>query len=238
VLAHALGLNHRMWAPILPHLPPSLRIIRFDMRGHGHSAVPPAPYGMGALVRDLETLLEALEIRDAVILGLSLGGFVAQGLAVKRLDLVRGLILSNTAARIGHPGLWQARIQDVEQGGMDAVAEGILSRWFARGFLQGPDVAPWRAMLLDTPAEGYAGCCAAISGTDFYTPTSGLRLPTLGIAGSEDRATPPDLVRETTGLIPGAEFALLRRAGHIPPADQPKPYADLITGFLKRIGHT
>jgi 3-oxoadipate enol-lactonase len=92
-------------------------------------------------------------------------------------------------------------------------------------------------MLVRQPAEGYAGCCAAIAGTDFYTPTSGLRLPTLGIAGSEDGASPPDLVRETVDLIHGSKFELIRRAGHLPCVEKPAEYAALLTTFLKETGH-
>ena len=81
------------------------------------------------------------------------------------------------------------------------------------------------------------GCCAAISGTDFYTPTSGLRLPTLGIAGCEDGSTPPDLVRETVDLIPGSQFHLIRKAGHLPCVEKPTEYARVLTDFLRSVGH-
>jgi 3-oxoadipate enol-lactonase len=92
-------------------------------------------------------------------------------------------------------------------------------------------------MLARTPAEGYAGCCAAIAGTDFYTPTSGLTLPTLGIAGTEDGSTPPDLVRETVDLIKGSRFELIRGVGHLPCVEKPEQYAALLTQFLKDVGH-
>ena len=85
--------------------------------------------------------------------------------------------------------------------------------------------------------SGYIGCAMAISGTDFFTPTSGLRLPALGIAGSEDDATPADLVRETVDLIPGSKTVVMRRAGHLPCVEDPKTYADHLTTFLKEIGH-
>jgi len=91
--------------------------------------------------------------------------------------------------------------------------------------------------LVQQAADGYNGCSAAISGTDFFTPTSGLRLPTLGIAGSEDGATPPDLVRETVDLIPGSQFRLIRKAGHLPCAEQPQEYAAILTEFFKSAGH-
>ena len=237
VLAHGLGMDMRVWDSVLPLLPEGLRVIRYDARGHGGSDAPAPPYKMGTLVRDGEALLDHLNVRDCVFLGLAMGGMVAQGLAVKRMDLVRGLILSNTTAKSGPPDAWHARAEAVLQGGLEAVAEAVLGRWFSKAFLETDAAEPWREMLLSQPPQGYAGACAAIAGTDFYTPTSGLRLPTLGLAGAEDRAIPPDLVRETVGLIPGARFEVLRRAGHLPCVDQPQAFADAVTGFLREIGH-
>lgn len=237
VFAHALGCDLRIWDGVLPHLPPGLRLIRYDSRGHGLSDCPAGPYAMGALVRDAEALLDALELRDAVFVGLSIGGLVAQGLAVKRLDLLRGIVLACTAAKIGTPALWQERIDMVKSDGPAALLDGLMPRWFTRGFRDGPEARMARNMVGRQPAEGYAGCCAAISGTDFYTPTSGLRLPCLGIAASEDGSTPPDLVRETIDLIPGARFELMRRAGHMAPVEQPEAFAALLSSFLRGIGH-
>ena len=236
VFANSLGTDLRLWDGVLPHLPKGLRVVRWDKRGHGRSEVPPAPYALGTLVSDAEAVMEAAGVRDAVFCGLSIGGMIAQGIAVKRPDLVSAMVLSNTAAKIGAPELWDARIATVTAEGMEPLADGVMERWFGRDFLAGPELATWRARFCETPPEGYAGCCAAIRGTDLMTPTSGLRLPTLAIAGSEDGATPPDLVRETADLIPGAAFALIRRAGHLPCVEAPEEYAGLLTGFLKRLG--
>ncbi|WP_323763562.1 3-oxoadipate enol-lactonase [Marinovum sp.] len=237
VFGNALGCDMRIWDAVLPHLPPGLRLIRYDTRGHGLSDCPPGPYAMGTLVRDAEALLDALQVREAVFVGLSLGGMVAQGLAVKRLDLLRAVVLSNTAARIGTAAQWQQRIDAVGAGGPAALTDTLMPRWFTRAFRDSPPAQAIRSMVERQPGEGYAGCCAAISGTDFYTPTSGLRLPCLGIAASEDGSTPADLVRETVELIPGARFALLRRAGHMAPVERPEAYAALLSGFLREIGH-
>ncbi|WP_424975402.1 3-oxoadipate enol-lactonase [Dinoroseobacter sp. S124A] len=237
VFSNSLGTDLRLWEPILPLLPDGLRIIRYDMRGHGASDVPAAPYSMGALVSDIEALLDHLEVRNALFVGLSIGGMIAQGLAVKRLDQVRAMVLSNTAAKIGSPKLWEDRIAGVRAGGVEALTDAILERWFSRAFLTDPRLPYWRAMVTSTPDEGYIGCSAAIAGTDFYTPTSGLRLPTLGIAGAEDSSTPPDLVRETVNLIPGSKFVLLRRAGHLPHVEQPEGYAEALTTFMHETGH-
>ena len=237
VFANSLGTDLRLWDPILPYLPDGLRLVRFDKRGHGLSTCPPAPYSMGALIRDTERLLDRLEVRDCVFVGLSIGGMIAQGLAVKRLDMMRAMVLACTAAKIGNPDLWQERIDAVAEGGIETLADGVMERWFARDFGAKPELELWRNMLARQEDEGYSGCCAAISGTDFYTPTSGLRLPTLGIAGSEDGSTPPDLVRETVDLIPGSKFHLIRRAGHLPCVEQPEEFARVLTEFLESIGH-
>ncbi|WP_282170733.1 3-oxoadipate enol-lactonase [Ruegeria atlantica] len=237
VFANSLGTDLRLWDDVLLHLPAGLRVIRFDKRGHGLSSQPPAPYSMGALVRDVEGLLDFLEVRDCVFVGLSIGGLIGQGLAVKRLDQVRALVLSNTAAKIGIPSIWQDRMDAVQKGGIEALADATMERWFSKAFRASPEHLLWRNMMVRQPVDGYLGCCAAISGTDFYTPTSGLRLPTLGIAGSEDGSTPPDLVRETVELIPGSRFELMRRAGHLPCVEQPAEYAALLHGFLTEIGH-
>ncbi len=237
VFANSLGTDLRLWDPILPHLSKGLRIIRFDKRGHGLSSQRPAPYSMGALVRDTEALLDFLDVKDCVFVGLSIGGMIAQGLAVKRMDQVRALVLSNTAAKIGTPALWQDRMSAIEKGGIEAVADATMERWFSRAFRALPEMALWRNMMTRQSVDGYLGCSAAISGTDFYTPISGLRLPTLGIAGSEDGSTPPDLVRETVDLIPGSRFELIRKAGHLPCVEQPEIYAAILNGFLTEIGH-
>jgi 3-oxoadipate enol-lactonase len=237
VFSNSLGTDLRLWDPILPLLPKGLRLIRYDKRGHGLSSCPPAPYKMGALVSDVESLMDHLGVKDSVFVGLSIGGMTAQGLAVKRLDLVRAVVLSNTAAKIGTPEMWDDRIAAVREGGIEALADAVMERWFSTGFRAGPELELWRNMLVRMEDEGYAGCSAAISGTDFYTTTAGLRLPALGIAGAEDGSTPPDLVRETVELIPGARFHLIRKAGHLPCVEQPEEYARVLTDFLKEIGH-
>lgn len=236
VLIHALGTDLSIWAPLVAALPRH-RILRFDLRGHGRSDVPPAPYAMGALIRDTERLIEHFALKDAVVLGLSIGGLIAQGLAVKRLDLVRGLILSNTAARIGTAAQWNDRIAAVRAGGLTALADANMERWFGRGWRDAPTMPRIRALFEASPAEGWCGCAAAIAGTDFYETTATLRLPTLVIAGSNDGSTPPDLVRETAELIPGHQFRLIRGAGHLPVADRPEDYVQAVAGFLASIGH-
>ena len=237
MFSNSLGTTLHLWDAVLSHLPAGLRVIRYDMRGHGKSDTPDAPYAMGALISDAEAICDALKVRDAIFVGLSVGGLIAQGLAVKRLDLIRALVLSNTAAKIGTPKFWQERINAVNDIGLEAMADGIMQRWFGRDFYGTPAAQPWQDMLSSANPVGYVGVCAAIAGTDFYTPTSGLRLPTLGIAGSEDKSTPPDLMRETLSLIPGSDFQLMRRLGHLPCVEDPVGYAAILSNFIEQTGH-
>lgn len=237
VLSGSLGSSLEMWDPMLDFLPEGLRTIRYDLRGHGGSDTPDAPYTMGQLVSDAEAVCDAYKVRDVMFVGLSVGGMIAQGLAVKRPEIIRALVLSNTAAKIGNPKLWQDRIAAVESGQVAGIADEVMQRWFSRDFYGTPEMVRWQQMLEATPSQGYMGVCAAIAGTDFYTPTSGLRIPTLGIAGAEDKATPPDLVRETIDVIRGAQFRLMRRVGHLPCVEDPVGYAACLTQFMADTGH-
>jgi 3-oxoadipate enol-lactonase len=236
VLIHALGTNLTIWDAVIARLPP-LCILRYDQRGHGKSDVPHPPYAMGTLVRDAERIMDHFKLKDAVVVGLSAGGMVAQGLAVKRLDLVRGLVLSNTAPRISTPEIWASRIDLVRREGLAALADGSMERMLGRKWRESPAMPALREVLLATDPDGWMGLASAIAGTDFYTTTATLTLPTLAIAGAHDAATPPDMVREMADLIRGSSFQLLRAASHLPPADQPEAFANALTSFLKSIGH-
>ncbi len=237
VFANALGTTTEIWRKVIPLLPEGLRIVRFDTRGHGQSDVPDGLYTMGQLVSDAAAVCDAVDVKDALFIGLSVGGMVAQGLAVKRPDLIRAMVLSNTAAKIGNPAFWKERRELVLSNPMDEAANTIIARWFGPDFTNSSETAPWLAMLSAANPTGYAGVCAAIAGTDFYTPTSGLRIPTLGISGGYDKSTPADLVRETVDLIPGSQFKVFARAGHIPCVEDPISYAETLTQFMVATGH-
>lgn len=232
VFAHCLGLDHRVWDDVVDYFPDH-RCVSYDLRGHGASDTPNGPYGMGTLVADAEAVCDTLDLSDVVFVGLSVGGLVAQGLAVKRLDLVRGMVLCATAAKLGQPDPWHDRATRARADGMEALVDETLSRWPVTG----ADADRIRPRFLQTDPEGYAATCEAIAGTDFFTPTSGLRLPTLGLCGDRDKSTPPDLVRETTGLIPGSDFQLIRGAGHIMPETHTGDVAKHLHAFLAGIGH-
>ncbi len=239
VFSNSLGTDFRLWDQLMPHLPKGLRLIRYDTRGHGLTGAPDGDYFMGDLVADAAALLDHLKVKNCIFVGLSIGGMIAQGLAAERLDLVRGLVLSNTAAKIGTTAMWQDRMEAVRKGGIAALEAAILERWLSpRWRRENPtELAGWRHMLCRTPVDGYLGCSAAIAETDLFESTARLTLPTLAIAGSEDGSTPPDLVRETADLVKGSKFHLIRGAGHLPCVEQPQEYAAVLTTFLEEQGH-
>lgn len=236
MFSNSLGTDFRIWDRLLAALPAGLRIIRYDKRGHGLSELHPAPYFMGDLVGDAIALMDHLEVKDVNFVGLSIGGLIAQGVAAERPDLLRSMVLCDTAAKIGTPDMWQTRVDALRKDGLHAMSDAILERWFSAAARDkmGSELEIWRAMITRGPLEGYIGCCQAIAETDLFESTSGLTLPTMVVVGRDDGATPPDLVRETAGLISGAEFHIIANAGHLPCVDQPEALSKLIVAFLNK----
>lgn len=232
VFANSLGTDLRLWDAVLPLLPAGLRTIRYDKQGHGLSDLGRAD-DIAAHVDDAIAVIEDAARGPVVFVGLSIGGLIAQGVAHRRPDLVRALVLSNTAARLGTRESWQARIDALRSAGLDGIADDVMARWFAPAFRQGPTLPLWRNMLTRTPAAGYAAACAALAAADLTAATATLDLPALVIAGEADGASPAALVRATAALIPGAAFHVLPGTGHLPPVEAPAAFAALLTPFLK-----
>lgn len=238
VFANSLGTDFRLWDRLLPYLPENTRRVRMDKRGHGLSECPAAPYRMEDLVADAAALLDQLEVRNAVFIGLSIGGMIAQGLAASRPDLVRMMVLCDTAARIGSAEMWDQRIDAIERGGIAALEQPILERWFTKAFREncGDELAGWRHMLCRTPEDGYVGCAYALRNADLVAETSTLTIPCLAVAGDEDGSTPPELVENTAKLIAGSRFEVIAGSGHLPCVEQPEVLGGLITEFLRDHG--
>jgi len=233
VFANSLGTDLRLWDAIIPLLPDGLRLVRYDKRGHGLSGCPEGPYTIDDLTADAAALIEGLDLGPVIFVGLSIGGMIGQSLASRRPDLVRALVLSNTAARMGDPATWEERITAINEKGLAAMEKAVLDRWFGPTFRATPEAALWGALLTRTPAVGYVGCCAAIAAADLTNITAGLRLPTLAIAGSHDGASPPDLVVATAALIPSSQVHVIDGVGHLPCVENPTAYAAVLNPFLK-----
>jgi len=228
VFLNSLGTDLRIWDAVIAGLGANVPLLCLDKRGHGLS--DDAPVSMDLLVGDVAALLDHLDLRHALLCGVSVGGMIAQGLAAARPDLAAGLVLCCTGARIGDPNGWNARIDTVKRDGIAAMAEAILERWFSSRFREEETaaLAGYRNMLTRTPAAGYVGVCAAIRDTDFTEQSTHLSRPTRCLAGAEDLATPPDLVTTLAKTIPGATIEILDGCGHLPCIETPEAVARTI----------
>lgn len=236
VFSNSLGTDFRIWDRLLPLLSPHYRFLRYDKRGHGLSDCPPAPYHLDEHINDLIGLLDSLGESNVALCGLSVGGMIAQGVASRRPDLINTLILSNTAHKIGPSEVWEDRISTIRQHSLEHIADAVMERWFATDYRnnQPTDLTLWRNMMTRTPVEGYIGTCASIRDADLTDSSSLLTQPTLCLAGAQDGATPPALVKSTAALIPNSHFATINNAGHLPCIEQPMQMAELILQFLKQ----
>jgi len=236
VLSHALGLELGMWDALAAALAPRHEVLRYDHRGHGGSAVPAGPYRMDELVDDAARVIREWGAGPVAWVGLSLGGMVGQGLAIRHPELVRSLVLANTTAHYPEAAqaAWAQRIAAVEQGGLEAIADMVMERYFHAGFRSGrPDaLAAFRAALLRTSTAGYAATCHAVREVDWLERLPQVRCPTLVIAGALDVGAPVAMSQAIAERIPGARLEVLAEASHLSVAEQPQQFAALVEGFL------
>ena len=237
MFTNSLGSDLRIWDDLAERLSGQFKIIRYDHRGHGLSDALPPPYSADDLAGDVIALLDHLEIRQAALCGVSVGGLIAQAAAVKYPERVRALILSDTGARIGSVDSWQQRIEMIQAGGVVSIEQMTMERWFSARFRERrpADVHGYVNMLRQTAADGYIGTCAALRDSDLRDAVKKIHCPTLVLCGAEDIATPPELGRELAGLIPGAKFSLIEEAAHLPCVEQPAAMAERMLEFFREV---
>ncbi|GAA3750826.1 3-oxoadipate enol-lactonase [Plantactinospora mayteni] len=234
VLGSSLGTSGAMWRPQLPALTRHHRVIRYDHLGHGDSDVPTGPYTIADLGQAVLRLLDDLDLPRVSYAGLSLGGMVGMWLAANAPDRIDRLVLLCTSAWLGPAHGWRDRAAATRAGGVEAVADAVLGRWFTRGFAASrPEVvAGYRSMLTATQPEGYAGCCEAIAGMDLRDDLARITAPTLVIAGANDPAIPIEHARVLADRIPGAGLRVVGDAAHLASVEQPDRVGRLILDHL------
>ncbi len=235
VLSNSLGTDLSMWDAQIPAFAQRLRVLRYDTRGHGASTATPGPYSIAQLGRDVLGLLDALGIARAHFCGLSMGGMVGQWLGVNAPERIERLVLCNTAALIGPAELWDKRIAAVREGGMAAIADAVIARWFTEAFVAAhPEaVAPVRRVLEACTPEGYTAACAAVRDMDQREAVAAITVATLVIAGAHDLATPPADGRFLAERIPGARYLELE-AAHLSNIEAEERFTEGVLGFLRR----
>jgi 3-oxoadipate enol-lactonase len=234
LLANSLGTTMAMWAPQIPVFSATHRVIRYDMCGHGRSAVRPAGFGIDRLGQDVITLLDHLGIGQTTFAGVSLGGMVGQWLGFAAPDRIAQLVLANTSAYMPPRDAWDARIATVCAQGLAAIAPNVTARWFTPGFrAKSPVPGVIAAAMIAGAPDGYAAACAAIRDMDFRDAISAIAVPTLIIGGTEDPATPPPHSEFLAQAIPQSELAWLE-AAHLANLEQSDAFAAAVAAFLVR----
>jgi 3-oxoadipate enol-lactonase len=235
MFSNSLGTNLSMWDPQLEFLEPQYRILRYDMRGHGLSSVPPGPYAVEQLGNDVIDLLNALKIETINFCGLSIGGIIGQWLGIHAASRLNKLVLCNTAAKIGSTETWNKRIAEVTNDGIASIADGVVQRWFTSGFPAGHAtvVTRMKQMLLATNPAGYTASCAALRDNDLRDAISTIRTPVCVIAGDQDPVTNVADAQFIKSSIPASELAILP-AAHISNAEVPELFSTTVLEFLAK----
>lgn len=209
VFCNSLGTDLHMWDEQVAHLADRFRILRYDRRGHGASAAPHGGYTFAQLGGDVLRLADGLGIARFHLCGLSIGGLTAQWIALHAPERIDRLVLCSTAARIGTPEGWHARIEAVRNDGLAPLLDGTLQRWFSPGFAERHPqrIASVRAAFLATSPDGYVACCSALADTDLRADIARIARPVLAIAGRDDPVTPPDDLRFIADTVQNGRYA-------------------------------
>lgn len=237
VFSNPLGTDFRVWDRVAARFAEDYALLLYDERGHGLSGLGKQPVTIDRHVDDLLALVDHLGIERFGLVGLSLGGMIAQRLAVRAPERLAALVLCATAPKIGDVEGWNGRIAAIERDGLDSIGDAAMQHWFTAAYRADEPLALriWRTMLTRQSTEGYAASCAAIRDADLTADAARIDVPTLVVAGSEDLSTPPALVRALAGRIPGARFEVIAGAGHLPCIEEPEALADLIADLLDQV---
>jgi 3-oxoadipate enol-lactonase len=235
VLSNSLATDVSMWDEQAADLRRSFRVLRYDQRGHGGTDAPAGRYTFDLLIADVLALFDALSIRRAHFGGLSMGGATALGLALRHPDRIDRAIIcdSGCASTPATSQQWEERSAAARQGGMEAMVESTIARWFPPETVKAnpPHLDKVRAMIRATPVEGFIGCAAALADHDFRSAVATVTRPLLFIVGEKDGTTPAAM-RQMHEQVPRSGFVELPGAGHISNMDQPARFTKAIVEFL------
>ena len=235
MFSNSLATNLSMWDAQVAQLKSAFRILRYDHRGHGQTQAPAGPYTFATLIADVVALLDALSIPKTHFLGLSMGGMTAMGLAENHRDRVAKLVVCDCTGSSSPASAeqWAVRIALAKDKGMEALVEPTVSRWFPPDFFAThPELAEKvRAMVRNTPVNGFMGCAAALSDFNVLDRLTEIRNPTLFVCGTKDAALPG--LKKLHATLPGSGLAELEGAGHLSNLDAPEAFTQAIEGFLK-----
>lgn len=235
VLLGSLGTHRSMWKRQVRALTTIGPVHTVDLRGHGTSQIRDEPVSMADLAADVVRMMDLSELERAHVVGLSLGGAVAQQIALDHPERVDRLVLTCTAPRFGDPETWTQRVETVRARGTAALVDGVLAKWFT------PDWAAGNPVVIDnirhnfeaTDPAGYARCCEALAGFDTRERLGDIAARTLVVAAPHDGSTSPEVVRQLADGIPGAEWVELGGGAHLANIECSEEYNAAVVEFLR-----
>lgn len=242
VLLHSLAADGGMWAEQVPALLEAhYRVLRIDMRGHGGSEATDGPYAIADLAADAVAVTDFLGLERFHLAGLSIGGIIAQAIAIGHPHRLLSLMLCDTVAKppAFWPEAWAARAAAAKAAGSVApLADPTIARWLTEAFKE-RNPRRWTEVhsgIAALPLAGYLGAAAALTGFDFTADLPSLRVPTLVVCGSDDEGTPPAANREIASLIPGARYEEIPNARHVPNIEHPLLFNRILLDWLAHSG--
>jgi 3-oxoadipate enol-lactonase len=234
VLIHGLGNDLHLWDAEVPALARHHRVLRFDVRGFGQSDKPPGPYSVGQFAEDVRLLFDACGVRDAHLVGLSMGGVIAQRFALDFPERVRSLVLISTSSEVGprSTAAWERLAGIIEERGFDE-RSADASRAFSPAFVQRhPEVvaAVGKRNAANDP-RGYAAAARAVSAYNWTADLASVNVPALIVQGLDDRLTPPGGSVLMQRALPQARLLMVQEAGHNVPLEQPALFHAAVLAF-------
>lgn len=235
VMLHAAGTSGKIWWQHIPRLARRFRVLTIDLPGHGQSPRPKEPLSIEGMSSELYQTIQSLSLSRVHVVGLSLGGMVAQVLAVDHPSSVSSLTLCDTICEIGPPQaqILEERARAVEEGGMSSLLKSTLERWFSPSFFAGhPDVvSEVEKLLLAADPLINAQTWRAIAKLDVVSRLPKMRVPALVINGSLDTSIPPGGGERLATLL-SARLVELQGCAHMAPLEAPEKFMDILESFL------
>ena len=227
-----------MWDAQVPALSRDFRVLRYDLRGQGGSEATPPPYSIALLVSDLLRLWEALKVRKSHLVGLGLGGALAQALAIEHGERLSSLMPCCCRAQMvpDFAVLWHGLVEKVKANGVESIVEQTAQRWFSDEFkAANPQVLDGvRKMIARTSREGYLGCVAAFLELNVEKDLGRIRVPTHYVSGADDKlGGPPALMERMAKQVPGARHSSVPKAAHIANIQNPGAFNLVMGEFLR-----
>ncbi len=236
MLSNSLMSSHAMWEPQMAALTARFRVLRYDTRGHGQSEVTPGPYSIELLADDAAALIDHTDVGAVHFVGLSMGGMIGQQLAVRHPAKVLSLSLCDTASEMPTHAMWEERFASARAGGIAAMADGTIKRWFVASFTarEPAAIAEVRRMILETQVDGYIACGSAVRDMSQTHILKRIDVPTQVIVGREDPACTLAQAEVLQREIPGAELHVIDDAAHLSNIEKPEEFSGLLVTFIAR----